>query len=325
MTEDEIDYEVLTEEIGEIDFSFKIIVIGDSAVGKSSLTLRGAKDKYKDFYTPTIGFEFLSFTIKIKNQIIKLQIWDTCGQEVYRSLISSFYRNSSLAILVYAINNQESFDSLETWLDEIKTQTHPNLKIFLIGNKIDLEDQRVVSKEAGEELAKDHNLNLFMETSAKTGINAREVFIRAAKMLLEEYKKLFQEEGMDPNITGDKSSISLSSQEKENFQPEKIGQDPLNDFNPYFMTLTNFSFIEASLIPKLENSASYLSILSFSLTVILSITVYEPFSLILDFTFSASSGLTKLSANIFLTVSTPSSIAFSSSVAQYIPSKYSRT
>ena len=215
MTEDEIDYEVLTEEIGEIDFSFKIIVIGDSAVGKSSLTLRGAKDKYKDFYTPTIGFEFLSFTIKIKNQIIKLQIWDTCGQEVYRSLISSFYRNSSLAILVYAINNQESFDSLETWLDEIKTQTHPNLKIFLIGNKIDLEDQRVVSKEAGEELAKDHNLNLFMETSAKTGINAREVFIRAAKMLLEEYKKLFQEEGMDPNITGDKSSISLSSQEKD--------------------------------------------------------------------------------------------------------------
>ncbi len=215
MAESEDNYEILKEEIGEVDFSFKIIVIGDSAVGKSSLTLRGTKDKYKDFYTPTIGFEFLSFTIKIKNQIIKLQIWDTCGQEVYRSLISSFYRNSSLAILVYAINNQESFDSLETWLDEIKTQTHPNLKIFLIGNKIDLEDQRVVSKEAGEELAKDHNLNLFMETSAKTGINAREVFIRAAKMLLEEYKKLFQEEGMDPNITGDKSSISLSSQEKD--------------------------------------------------------------------------------------------------------------
>ena len=215
MAESEDNYEILKEEIGEVDFSFKIIVIGDSAVGKSSLTLRGTKDNFKDFYTPTIGFEFLSFTIKIKNQIIKLQIWDTCGQEVYRSLISSFYRNSSLAILVYAINNQESFDSLETWLDEIKTQTHPNLKIFLIGNKIDLEDQRVVSKEAGEELAKDHNLNLFMETSAKTGINAREVFIRAAKMLLEEYKKLFQEEGMDPNITGDKSSISLSSQEKD--------------------------------------------------------------------------------------------------------------
>ena len=215
MAENEGDYEILTEEIGEVDFSFKIIVIGDSAVGKSSLTLRGTKDNFKDFYTPTIGFEFLSFTIKIKNQIIKLQIWDTCGQEVYRSLISSFYRNSSLAIIVYAINNQESFDSLESWLDEIKSQTHPNLKIFLIGNKVDLEDQRIVSKETAEELAKEHKIDLFMETSAKTGANAKEVFIKAAKILVEDYKKYSQEEGRDSNMTGDKSSISLSSQDND--------------------------------------------------------------------------------------------------------------
>ena len=215
MAEKEEDYEILTEEIGEVDFSFKIIVIGDSAVGKSSLTLRGTKDHFKDFYTPTIGFEFLSFTIKIKNQIIKLQIWDTCGQEVYRSLISSFYRNSSLAIIVYAINNQESFDSLESWLDEIKSQTHPNLKIFLIGNKVDLEDQRIVSKETAEELAKEHKLDLFMETSAKTGANTKEVFIKAAKILVEDYKKYSQEEGRDSNMTGDKSSISLSSQDND--------------------------------------------------------------------------------------------------------------
>ena len=96
--------------------------------------MRETKDNFKDFYTPSIGFKFLSLTIKIKNQVIKLQIWDTYGQEVYRSLISSFYRNSTLAIIVYSINNQESFDNLESWLDEIKSQTHPNLKIFLIGN-----------------------------------------------------------------------------------------------------------------------------------------------------------------------------------------------
>ena len=151
---DEEDYEIIHEDIARVNVSFKIIVIGDSSVGKSSLTLRGTKDNFKDYYTPTIGFEFLSFNIRIKDQIVKLQIWDTCGQEVYRSLISSFYRNSSLAIIVYAIDCQESFDNLESWLDEIKTQTHPDLKIFLIGNKADLEDQRVIQKSAAEELAK---------------------------------------------------------------------------------------------------------------------------------------------------------------------------
>ena len=194
MNEKELDYEILSEDIGQVNFSFKIIVIGDSAVGKSSLTLRGTKNHFKDFYTPTIGFEFLSFNIRIKNQTVKLQIWDTCGQEVYRSLISSFYRNSSLAIIVYAIDNQESFDNLESWLDEIKSQTHPNLRIFLIGNKSDLEDQRLISKETAEELVKDHNIDLFMETSAKTGINAQDVFVKAAKMLLEDYKKYSENE-----------------------------------------------------------------------------------------------------------------------------------
>jgi Ras-related protein Rab-2A len=215
MNENELDYEILSEDISQVNFSFKIIVIGDSSVGKSSLTLRATKNHFKDIYTPTIGFEFLSFNIKIKNQTVKLQIWDTCGQEVYRSLISSFYRNSSLAIIVYAIDNQESFDNLESWLDEIKSQTHPNLRIFLIGNKADLEDQRLISKKAAEELVKDHNIDLFMETSAKTGSNAQEVFVKAAKMLLEDYKKYSENEGRDSNFNGDKSSISLSAQENE--------------------------------------------------------------------------------------------------------------
>ena len=210
-----LDYEILSDDVNQVDFSFKIIVIGDSAVGKSSLTLRGTKDHFKDFYTPTIGFEFLSFNVKINGQTIKLQIWDTCGQEVYRSLISSFYRNSSLAIIVYAIDNQESFDSLESWLDEIKSQTHPNLKIFLIGNKNDLENQRVVSKESAEELAKEHDIDLFMETSAKTGNNAKEVFIKAAQVLLEDYKNFKEKQGKDPNMSTEKSSISLTSQEND--------------------------------------------------------------------------------------------------------------
>ena len=209
MTEEKKDYEILAGEAAVVDFSFKIIVIGDSSVGKSSLTIRGTKDHYKDYYTPTIGFEFLSFNIRIKDKVIKLQIWDTCGQEVYRSLISSFYRNSSLAIIVYAIDNESSFDNLESWIDEIKTQTNPDLKIFLIGNKADLEDQRVVQKSDAEQLAKEHNIHLFLETSAKTGQNAQLVFVKAAEMLLEEYKD-YNNFGRNSNVS-DNPSISISN------------------------------------------------------------------------------------------------------------------
>jgi Ras-related protein Rab-6A len=209
MTKEEKDYEILGEDVAQVNFSFKIIVIGDPAVGKSSLTKRGTKNHFDDVYSPTIGFEFLSFNIRIKDKIVKLQIWDTCGQEVYRSLISSFYKNSSLAIIVYSIDNQESFDNLESWLDEIKTQTHPDLKIFLIGNKVDLEDQRVVQKSTAEELVKEHNINLFLETSAKSGQNAQLVFVKAAKILVENYKD-YTDLGRNSNIS-DNPSISISN------------------------------------------------------------------------------------------------------------------
>ena len=214
--ENDVDYEILSEDISEVNFSFKIIVIGDSAVGKSSLTLKGTKDHFKDFYTPTIGFEFLSFNIRIKDKIVKLQIWDTCGQEVYRSLISSFYRNSSLAIIVYAIDDQESFDNLESWLDEIKSQTHPYLKIFLIGNKVDLEDKRVIDKAVAEELVKDHKIDLFLETSAKTGYNAQKLFVKAAQILVENYKNFADIDPRDSITSKDKSSITLTANDNAN-------------------------------------------------------------------------------------------------------------
>ena len=205
----------IVEDTNQYYLSFKVIVIGDSNVGKSCLTGRAVNDKFDTQYSPTIGFEFISFNIRINNQIVKLQIWDTCGQEVYRSLISSFYRNSTLAIIVYAINSQESFDNLESWLDEIKSQTHPNLKIILIGNKADLEDERVIDTNIAQELAKEHNIDLFMETSAKTGFNAQKVFVKAAQMLLEDYQKYSDIDGRDSYMSKDKSSITLSANENE--------------------------------------------------------------------------------------------------------------
>ena len=171
------------------DFSFKMIVIGDAGVGKSCLTGRAIKDKFDTDYSPTVGFEFLTFSTKIDNKIIKLQIWDTCGQEVYRSLITNFYRNASLAMMVYSIDSRESFLHINQWLKEIKLQSHPDVKIILIGNKSDLDDNRKVSKEEAQKFKDENQLLYFEETSAKTGINAKEVFTEAARILFNEHKK----------------------------------------------------------------------------------------------------------------------------------------
>ena len=100
----EKDYEILREDFPNYDLSFKVIVIGNSGVGKSCLSMQATKHKFENNYLATVGFEFFAFNMKLDNKVIKLQIWDTCGQEIYRSLITSFYKNSSLAIIVYAID-----------------------------------------------------------------------------------------------------------------------------------------------------------------------------------------------------------------------------
>ena len=175
--------QVLANDFPSFDLSFKIIIVGDSGVGKSCLSIKATRNYFEDFYSPTVGFEFLTFNVKVDEKIVKLQIWDTCGQEVYRSLISSFYRSASLAIIVYSIDNEESFNNIEKWLNDVKSQSNPNVKIFLIGNKADLEDKRKVARIEGEKFYNDHKLNYFIETSAKTGFNVQNVFIKAAKEL----------------------------------------------------------------------------------------------------------------------------------------------
>ena len=189
INDDEFNIELLPEEFAQYDICHKIIVIGDSGVGKSCLTTQAVRNNFEEFYIATIGFEFLTFNIRINNNVLKLQIWDTCGQEVYKSLISNFYKNSSLALIIYAINNLDSFRHAETWLNDLKSQANPNVKVFLVGNKSDLEDQRVVSKEEAEQFKEEKYLDKFMETSAKTGENARNVLLEAAKLLYKDYLK----------------------------------------------------------------------------------------------------------------------------------------
>ena len=189
VNDDEFNIELLPEDFAQYDISFKIIVIGDSGVGKSCLTTQVVRNNFEEFYQATVGFEFLTFNLRINNNVVKLQIWDTCGQEVYKSLISNFYRNSSLALILYAINNKESFQHAENWLNDLKNQSNPNVRVFLVGNKSDLEDERVISKEEGEKFKTEKKLDKFFETSAKTGENARSALLEAAKLLYKDYLK----------------------------------------------------------------------------------------------------------------------------------------
>ena len=186
----DLNCQILSDDSPSFDLSFKIIIVGDQGVGKSCLAIKASRNYFEDFYSPTVGFEFVSFNVRVQDKIIKLQIWDTCGQEVYRSLISSFFRSASLAIVVYSIDTEDSFNNIEKWLNDIKTQSNPDIKIFLIGNKADLEDKRRLTKEQGEQLCRDHKLAYFMETSAKTGFNVQNVFIEVAKELYRSHEEI---------------------------------------------------------------------------------------------------------------------------------------
>ena len=179
--------EVLSPDYNFSDLNFKIIVIGDSGVGKSCLTIQAIQDKFVELYRATVGFEFLSFNVRINKVVIKLQIWDTCGQEVYKSLITGIYRNSSLAIILYSVTNRNTFQHIDTWIKELNQNSTKNIKIILVGNKSDLEKERKISYEEGEKLKNKHKLDYFIETSAKTGNNAKNVLIEAAKILYKEY------------------------------------------------------------------------------------------------------------------------------------------
>jgi Ras-related protein Rab-6A len=190
---EEFKIELLQEDYPQYDLSFKLIFIGDPSIGKSCLTQKAIKNNFEEYYQATVGFEFLTYNLKINDKVVKLQIWDTCGQEIYRSLISNFYRNSSLAVLMYAINDKGSFNHVESWLSELKNNASSDISIILVGNKADLEEDRQVMKDEGENYKKQNYLDLFMETSAKTGYNARNILIKAAKILYKRYEHEYKE------------------------------------------------------------------------------------------------------------------------------------
>ena len=216
--------EILADDYPNYDLSFKLIVIGDSGVGKSCLTSKATKNIFETSYNTTIGFEFFCFNLKIKDKIIKLQIWDTCGQELYRSLITNFYRNSSLAIMVYSITNKESFEHVDSWHKELKSHSNPDAKVFLVGNKNDLEENRQITSQEAQEFSNQMGFHYYCESSAKTGFNARKIFIKAAKILYDDYQMYKEKNQADQSSASFRQSfVSISDEEKETIRKKECG------------------------------------------------------------------------------------------------------
>ncbi|KAM7482945.1 hypothetical protein LguiB_007528 [Lonicera macranthoides] len=161
----------------ECDYLFKAVLIGDSAVGKSNLLSRFARDEFRLDSKPTIGVEFAYRNIKVADKLIKAQIWDTAGQERFRAITSSYYRGALGALLVYDITRRGTFESLKKWLYELREYGSADMVIVLVGNKSDLSESREVNMEDGQSLAQLEGI-YFMETSAKENVNVEDAFLQ---------------------------------------------------------------------------------------------------------------------------------------------------
>jgi Ras-related protein Rab-7A len=166
----------------------KVIVLGDSGVGKTSLLNRFVKEEFSQLYRATIGADFLSKEVVIEDKHISLQLWDTAGQERFQSLGMAFYRGADLCILVYDITSLKTFESITTWKQEFLNQScpsHPESFPFMVlGNKCDLDPDRAVSQAKANQWARDHDLPL-IETSAKDDVRIQDAFIEAAKKAIK--------------------------------------------------------------------------------------------------------------------------------------------
>ncbi|KAI3359550.1 hypothetical protein L3Q82_013947 [Scortum barcoo] len=161
---------------------FKLVLLGESAVGKSSLVLRFVKGQFHEYQESTIGAAFLTQTVCLDDTTVKFEIWDTAGQERYHSLAPMYYRGAQAAIVVYDITNTDTFTRAKNWVKELQRQASPNIVIALAGNKADLANKRAVDFQEAQAYADDNSL-LFMETSAKTAMNVNEIFMAIAKKL----------------------------------------------------------------------------------------------------------------------------------------------
>lgn len=170
------------------DYLFKLLLIGDSGVGKTCVLFRFSEDAFNATFISTIGIDFKIRTIELDGKKIKLQIWDTAGQERFRTITTAYYRGAMGIMLVYDITNEKSFDNIKNWIRNIEEHASADVEKMILGNKCDMNDRRQVSKERGEELAIEYGIK-FMETSAKASINVEEAFFTLARDIKAKMEK----------------------------------------------------------------------------------------------------------------------------------------
>jgi len=196
----------------EYEFIFKVLLLGNSNVGKSSLFLRFVDDIWNDTFVPTIGVDFKIKTFDIDEKKIKMQIWDTAGQERFKNIIASYYRGAHGILLIYDVTDKDSFKNLSNWLIEIEKNASKNVLKVLIGNKTDLEDKRVITYNQGKEFADTYGLK-FIETSAKKNLNVTEAFETLGRELMQASE--------DKKITKQRQNKKISVAKAQDLDIEK--------------------------------------------------------------------------------------------------------
>ncbi|XP_028678390.1 RAB3D, member RAS oncogene family, b [Erpetoichthys calabaricus] len=191
------------------DFMFKLLIIGNSSVGKTSFLFRYADDTFTSAFVSTVGIDFKVKTVYRNEKRVKLQIWDTAGQERYRTITTAYYRGAMGFLLMYDITNQDSFNAVQDWATQIKTYSWENTQVILVGNKCDLEDDRVIPTEDGKRLADDLGF-VFFEASAKDNINVKQVFERLVDIIFEK---------MNESVDANQSIVS-------NSKPSPLSEHP---------------------------------------------------------------------------------------------------
>ena len=191
----------------EEEIVYKVLLLGDSSVGKTCFLLRYCDKSFQDVHLSTIGLDYRLKSMTLKNnKNIKLQIWDTAGQDRFRAITKNYYKGANGIILIYDVTNMQTYENVKNWISQIKEEANPNVIIYLVGNKIDVpDDQRLVKAEDGQKIADEFNLP-FNEASAKDGTNVNEIFQELLEEIDEKYAKIEVPKGERKNqlFTGKK-------------------------------------------------------------------------------------------------------------------------
>ena len=210
------------EEEASYELLYKVIIIGDTGVGKSNILSRYVKDEFSSNSKSTVGVELGIKFLKIKNTNTKIQIWDTAGQERYKAITSSYFKGSNGCFIVYDITSESSFNNIENWYAEIQKETSKDIPILLVGNKCDLEDERKVPIEKGKEKAK--NLNCaFFETSALKKINIDKIFEELVNNIYEKTGGNKNDDDINIELVNDDKGLNLNDVKNDEDKDSKKG------------------------------------------------------------------------------------------------------